>query len=166
MTLIYRKHVNLPGPSPSENEYRQPISTSLHILGRGNNNDWKPDIGRGHKQKMSLIIVYGIGHGHESIEGKVDAPFECDLSPGEQIHIKESLTRVWRPLELLPFHRLTTTKIYYFKYEHTITQVSRSRDPAMESYSLPRFLHHGILPLGHTEICESLAITCESPVRK
>ena len=34
-------------------------------------------------------------------------PFECEPSPHEQINITESLTWVWWPLELWPFHRLT-----------------------------------------------------------
>ena len=38
------------------------------------------------------------------------APFERDLSPDEQIHIKESLTLDWWPLELFPFCRLTYTR--------------------------------------------------------
>jgi hypothetical protein len=32
------------------------------------------------------------------------APFERDLSPDEQIHIKESLTPLWWPLELFFFN--------------------------------------------------------------
>ena len=50
VTLIYRKHVKLLRPSPSKNEYRPSMSTFLRIRGGGNNNNWKPDIGRGHKQ--------------------------------------------------------------------------------------------------------------------
>ena len=38
------------------------------------------------------------------------APFESELSPAEQIHIKESLTPVWWPLELFFFNRLTYTR--------------------------------------------------------
>jgi hypothetical protein len=38
------------------------------------------------------------------------APFERDLSPDEQIHIKESLTGVWWLLEFLFFNRLTYTR--------------------------------------------------------
>ena len=38
------------------------------------------------------------------------APFERDLSPDEQIHIKESLTWLWWPLELFFFNRLTYTR--------------------------------------------------------
>ena len=35
------------------------------------------------------------------------APFERDLSPDQQIEIKESLTWFWWPLELFPFKRLS-----------------------------------------------------------
>ena len=38
------------------------------------------------------------------------APFERELSPDEQIHIIESLTGVWWPLELFFFNRLTYTR--------------------------------------------------------
>jgi len=38
------------------------------------------------------------------------ATFERDLSPDEQIHIKESLTPLWWPLELCFFNRLTYTR--------------------------------------------------------
>ena len=38
------------------------------------------------------------------------ALFERELSPDEQIEIKESLTRVWWPLELFFFKRLTFTR--------------------------------------------------------
>ena len=38
------------------------------------------------------------------------ATFECDLSFDEQIHIKESLTPLWWPLELFFFNRLTYTR--------------------------------------------------------
>ena len=38
------------------------------------------------------------------------APFERDLSPDEQIHVKESLTPLWWPLELFFFNRLTYTR--------------------------------------------------------
>jgi len=38
------------------------------------------------------------------------APFERDLSPDEQIEIKESLTLLWWPLELIFFNRLTYTR--------------------------------------------------------
>ena len=37
-------------------------------------------------------------------------PFERELSPHEQINVTESLTWVWWPLELWPFHRLTYTR--------------------------------------------------------
>ena len=38
------------------------------------------------------------------------APFEYELSRAEQIEIKESLTPVWWPLEILPLKRLTYTR--------------------------------------------------------
>jgi hypothetical protein len=38
------------------------------------------------------------------------APFKHDLSPDQQIHIKESLTPLWWPLEILFFNRLTYTR--------------------------------------------------------
>jgi hypothetical protein len=38
------------------------------------------------------------------------APFNRELSPDEQIHIKESLTALWWPLELFFFNRLTYTR--------------------------------------------------------
>jgi len=38
------------------------------------------------------------------------ALFERDLSPDEQIEIKESLTPLWWPLEFLPINRLTYTR--------------------------------------------------------
>jgi len=41
------------------------------------------------------------------------APFERDLSPDQQIEIKESLTWFWWPLELFPFKyasRILTSK--------------------------------------------------------
>ena len=37
-------------------------------------------------------------------------PFDHGLFPEEQIKIKESLTPLWWPLELLPFKRLTYTR--------------------------------------------------------
>lgn len=38
------------------------------------------------------------------------ARFERELLPNEQIEIKESLTRPWWLLELVPFKRLTYTR--------------------------------------------------------
>ena len=37
-------------------------------------------------------------------------PFNRDLSHEELIEVQESLTWHWRPLEILPFPRLTFTK--------------------------------------------------------
>ena len=39
--------------------------------------------------------------------GLCTKPFERELSPHKQINVTESLTWVWWPLELWPFHRLT-----------------------------------------------------------
>lgn len=41
------------------------------------------------------------------------AQFKRELKPTEQIHIKESLTRVWWFLELLPLKRLTYSRREY-----------------------------------------------------
>ena len=38
------------------------------------------------------------------------APFERELTRTEQIDIKESLTQIWWPLEILPLKRLTYTR--------------------------------------------------------
>ncbi len=42
--------------------------------------------------------------------GLCTAPFERELTQTEQIEIKESLTVVWWPLEILPLKRLTYTR--------------------------------------------------------
>ena len=44
------------------------------------------------------------------------AQFKRELEKNEQIHIKESLTRVWKILEILPLKRLTYTRQNGSKY--------------------------------------------------